>query len=82
MCGIAGIFDLKGKRQLDGDLLSRMNTSQIHRGNGEGLPAPILYAANLVGLMPRHAKGGSNHTNHEWRRQRPPPTRHAGPTWI
>ncbi len=36
MCGIAGIFDLKGRRDLDGDLLHRMNESQFHRGPDEG----------------------------------------------
>ena len=32
MCGITGIFDTKGKRSIDRDLLTRMNNSQIHRG--------------------------------------------------
>jgi asparagine synthase (glutamine-hydrolysing) len=38
MCGIAGIFDLKGKRDIDRALLDRMNESQHHRGpDGGGL---------------------------------------------
>ena len=36
VCGIAGIFDLKGKRTLDAALLSRMNEVQLHRGPDEG----------------------------------------------
>ena len=32
MCGITGIFDTKAKRQIDRDLLTRMNDSQYHRG--------------------------------------------------
>ena len=36
MCGIVGIFDLKEKREIDRDLLSRMNESQHHRGPDEG----------------------------------------------
>ena len=36
MCGIAGIFDLGGQREVDRELLSRMNQSQFHRGPDEG----------------------------------------------
>ncbi len=36
MCGIVGIFDLSGKRDIDRALLERMNTTQIHRGPDEG----------------------------------------------
>ncbi len=36
MCGIVGIFDTKGKRNIDRDLLDRMNESQFHRGPDEG----------------------------------------------
>lgn len=32
MCGITGIFDTRGRRDLDRALLSRMNDSQLHRG--------------------------------------------------
>jgi asparagine synthase (glutamine-hydrolysing) len=32
MCGITGIFDTKGKRSIDKNVLSRMNDSQFHRG--------------------------------------------------
>ena len=32
MCGITGIFDTKGKRTIDKNMLSRMNDSQYHRG--------------------------------------------------
>jgi asparagine synthase (glutamine-hydrolysing) len=36
MCGIAGIFDLRQRRDIDADLLHRMNESQFHRGPDEG----------------------------------------------
>lgn len=32
MCGITGIFDTQGKREINRDLLSRMNDAQYHRG--------------------------------------------------
>src|SRR5450755_1734826 len=36
MCGITGIFDTRGKREIDHSLLQRMNESQYHRGPDEG----------------------------------------------
>ena len=36
MCGITGIFDTRGKRDIDRALLHRMNESQFHRGPDEG----------------------------------------------
>jgi len=36
MCGIAGIFDLGGRREFDPELVSHMNESQFHRGPDEG----------------------------------------------
>lgn len=36
MCGIAGLFDLAGKREFDRDLLAAMNQTQFHRGPDEG----------------------------------------------
>lgn len=36
MCGIVGIFDWKGQREIDRKLLGRMNESQFHRGPDEG----------------------------------------------
>jgi len=36
MCGIVGIFDLRGQREIDADLLHRMNETQFHRGPDEG----------------------------------------------
>jgi asparagine synthase (glutamine-hydrolysing) len=37
MCGITGMFDTSGRRELDRGLLRRMNDSQAHRGpDGEG----------------------------------------------
>ena len=36
MCGIAGIFDLGGRREFDPGLVSHMNESQFHRGPDEG----------------------------------------------
>ncbi|OUS08103.1 asparagine synthetase B [Gammaproteobacteria bacterium 54_18_T64] len=36
MCGIAGILDTRGQRDIDRELLGRMNQSQFHRGPDEG----------------------------------------------
>ncbi len=36
MCGIVGIFDLRGQREINADLLHRMNETQFHRGPDEG----------------------------------------------
>lgn len=36
MCGIVGLFDTRGKREIDPQLLVRMNQSQFHRGPDEG----------------------------------------------
>ena len=36
MCGITGIFDSRGRRDIDGAVLQRMNESQFHRGPDEG----------------------------------------------
>lgn len=36
MCGIAGMFDLEGRREIDRELLSAMNDAQFHRGPDEG----------------------------------------------
>ncbi|HZX31539.1 MAG TPA: asparagine synthase (glutamine-hydrolyzing), partial [Rhodocyclaceae bacterium] len=36
MCGITGIFDIRGKRDIDRGLLDRMNETQRHRGPDEG----------------------------------------------
>jgi len=36
MCGITGIFDIRGKREIDRAVLTRMNESQHHRGPDEG----------------------------------------------
>ncbi len=36
MCGITGIFDTRGKRDIDRTVLHRMNQSQAHRGPDEG----------------------------------------------
>jgi hypothetical protein len=36
MCGITGIFDTRGKRDIDRAVLQRMNDSQLHRGPDEG----------------------------------------------
>ena len=36
MCGITGIFDTRGKRDINADVLQRMNDSQFHRGPDEG----------------------------------------------
>src|SRR6478672_5643775 len=35
MCGITGMFDTKGRREIDRDVLVRMNESQHHRGPDE-----------------------------------------------
>jgi len=36
MCGIVGIFDTQGRREIDAALLARMNESVFHRGPDEG----------------------------------------------
>lgn len=36
MCGLVGIFDSRGQRLVDAELLSRMNETQHHRGPDEG----------------------------------------------
>jgi asparagine synthase (glutamine-hydrolysing) len=36
MCGIAGIFDTRGQRDIDRAALDRMNQAQFHRGPDEG----------------------------------------------
>ncbi len=36
MCGIAGVFDSRGRREIDRRLLERMNESQFHRGPDAG----------------------------------------------
>ena len=36
MCGIAGLFDTRGKRDFDRGLMKRMNDIQFHRGPDEG----------------------------------------------
>ena len=36
MCGIVGIFDISEKREINHDLLHKMNESQFHRGPDEG----------------------------------------------
>ncbi len=36
MCGIVGIVDIKGKREIDKRLLHEMNETQFHRGPDEG----------------------------------------------
>ncbi|MDN5752163.1 MAG: amidotransferase 1, exosortase A system-associated [Nitrosospira sp.] len=36
MCGIVGLFDTRDKRDIDRQLLGRMNQIQIHRGPDEG----------------------------------------------
>ncbi|MBK8120776.1 MAG: amidotransferase 1, exosortase A system-associated [Sulfuritalea sp.] len=36
MCGITGIFDTRGKREIDRAVLHRMNETQFHRGPDEG----------------------------------------------
>src|SRR5438552_7854264 len=35
MCGIVGIFDVRGRRDISRELVSRMNESQHHRGPDE-----------------------------------------------
>jgi len=36
MCGIAGMFDLRGRRDFSRDLMARINDIQFHRGPDEG----------------------------------------------
>ena len=49
MCGLAGIFDSRGEREIDATVLSRMNASLRHRGpDGDG-----LYVGSGIGLAHR-----------------------------
>ena len=60
MCGIAGIFDLHGEREIDRDALKRMTAALFHRGpDGEG-----YFVAPGIGLGHRRLaiidrKGGA-----------------------
>lgn len=36
MCGIVGLFDMRGKCEIDRQQLERMNQTQVHRGPNEG----------------------------------------------
>ena len=36
MCGITGIFDIRGRNDVDRRVLTHMNESQHHRGPDEG----------------------------------------------
>jgi asparagine synthase (glutamine-hydrolysing) len=36
MCGITGVFDTTGRRDMDRSVLERMNQAQFHRGPDEG----------------------------------------------
>jgi len=36
MCGIAGVFDTRGQKEIDASLLDQMNQAQFHRGPDEG----------------------------------------------
>ncbi|WP_295748961.1 XrtA/PEP-CTERM system amidotransferase [Undibacterium sp.] len=46
MCGIVGMFDLSGAREIDRQLLERMNETQFHRGPVEG----GLYTERALGF--------------------------------
>ena len=46
MCGIVGLFDTRGKKEIDRELLGRLNQVQIHRGPDEG----ELYTEPGIGL--------------------------------
>jgi asparagine synthase (glutamine-hydrolysing) len=46
MCGIVGLFDMTGQREIDRDLLDRMNETQFHRGPVEG----GLYTEKAIGF--------------------------------
>ena len=46
MCGIVGIFDTHGNREIDRQALGRMNESQFHRGPDEG----ELYTETALGM--------------------------------
>jgi len=46
MCGLAGIFDTRGRRPIDGELLAAMTAALVHRGPDDG----GTYADAGVGL--------------------------------
>lgn len=68
MCGIAGIFDLYGEREIDRDALRRMTAALVHRGpDGEGyFVAPgvgfghrrLAIIDRTGGAQPFHAQTG------------------------
>lgn len=68
MCGIAGIFDLHGEREIDRDALKRMTAALVHRGpDGEGyFVAPgiglghrrLAIIDRAGGAQPFHAQTG------------------------
>lgn len=49
MCGIAGIFDISAKREINPDVLNNMNQVQFHRGPDEG----GIYINEGIGLAHR-----------------------------
>jgi asparagine synthase (glutamine-hydrolysing) len=69
MCGITGIFDTRGRREIDPAVLTRMNDSQHHRGpdeqgmhieNGVGLGHKRLSIIDLsTGQQPLYNEDGS-----------------------
>ena len=46
MCGITGIFETRGKNEIERDVLVRMNESQHHRGPDAG----GYFEEDMVGL--------------------------------
>ena len=69
MCGIAGLFDTRGQRNFDPELIRRATTALAHRGpDGDGFfaaPGIALGHRKLAiidlasGSQPMHAKDGS-----------------------
>ncbi|HNO24393.1 MAG TPA: hypothetical protein PKK94_15535, partial [Leptospiraceae bacterium] len=59
MCGIAGAYDLKGRRHFPESLIRKMTDALIHRGpDSEGYFSAPGYAAGVRRLILRDPAGG------------------------
>ena len=54
MCGITGIFDTFGRREVDRTILARMNDSQRHRGPDDRRRRSFPTLASLIARLLRH----------------------------
>ena len=52
MCGIAGVFDTRGRCALPTGVLERMNAAQLHRGPDEGGTLFDAFLRNVHDALP------------------------------